>query len=385
MRKTFSFFAFLLLLTAAWAQDCSALEAAKGALSRKDFNAAGCHIGSMLVRYSFSTIAGEPNISGTYKWAAGNGTDPQCLPPDTQVYVRVEAPNGSGYIRLDPVVPKSGEDFGYTANRSPNWDRVICGSGTKSDQCLAADIAKSMWKTGLKVTGFQVFGTARAQSKASKEPEASIMVLIDTSGSMGSGAGSKMEEAKAAAIKAIQRALDRNVEVAVYAFSGDCKRPIKERLGFSQDKDKIVSFVKKLRAGGGTPLAPAMKEAATYTAKYKAKTSKQQFTVLLADGDNSCGSVADTIETLRRENRLTRYETIGLEVDDAAGRELSQIASNSGGTYRPANDVGHLAEAFSEAMDSMAMLNMVGGFGKGNGQQENKTSKKTGLDFSGWK
>jgi len=200
----------------------------------------------------------------------------------------------------------------------------------------------------------------------------SVMLLIDTSGSM---EGNKIASAKNAAINSAKRALDKKIEVAVFTFSGDCSNPIRSEMGFSNNFEKISAFINSLTAGGGTPLAPAIEQASSFLADNRSPSSQHQMTLLLADGNNDCGNIADTLDLLKQRGQIFRHETIGLEIEpySQASKELQDIASKTGGQYRAANDVQQLASVFNDAIDTITMLEMLGGFGEKRSEPKKKS------------
>jgi len=216
----------------------------------------------------------------------------------------------------------------------------------------------------------------QGSGKGSGEILGSVMLLIDTSGSM---KGSKIASAKDAAINAAKRALDKKIEVAVYAFSGGCSNPIRANMPFSDNFEEISTFINSLSADGGTPLAPALEISSSFLADNKSSSSQHQMTVLLADGDNQCGNINDTLNLLRQRGQIFRHETIGLEIEpySQASKDLQDIASKTGGQYRAANDVQQLASVFNDAIDTITMLEMLGGFGeKGKGSVPKRKGSK---------
>jgi Mg-chelatase subunit ChlD len=212
------------------------------------------------------------------------------------------------------------------------------------------------------------------RQSAKGETLGSVMLLMDTSGSM---EGSKIASAKNAAISAAKRALDKNIEVAVFTFSGDCGNPIKSRMEFSNNFEQITNFINSLNADGGTPLAPALEISSRYLAENKAASSQHQMTVLLADGDNQCGNIVDTLNVLKQRGQIFRHETIGLEIQpfSQASKDLQDIAARTGGKYRTANDVQQLASVFNDAIDTITMLEMLGGFGNSGDRPKKKPDK----------
>lgn len=189
-------------------------------------------------------------------------------------------------------------------------------------------------------------------------PSGSLLLLIDVSGSM---SGTKLRSAKQAAIDTIRKAIGNRTEIAVLAFEGDCGNPIHDAVGFSRNEGELVAFVNGLTADGGTPLATALEATSRFMQQQKSTGSKTQMILLLADGDDDCGGLDAILSKLKKNNLLYRHETVGLEVDDAARRQLQNIATQSGGNYHGATSE-NLSQVFSDAVDLMRMLDMIGKF-----------------------
>ena len=199
----------------------------------------------------------------------------------------------------------------------------------------------------------------------------SLLLLIDTSGSMDDEIGSgsteiKMEAAKAAAIAAVDRALvNRATEVAVLGFSGECQNPVSEHLDFTSDLNRLSRFINGLQPGGGTPMAEAVLVANRFMQANGSPGADSQMIVLLADGDNDCGDVAQAMAELQAAGIVFRHETVGFGIvptSDAA-RDLRDIATSSGGQYHHAASATQLADVFMEFVDTLTVIDMLGMFG----------------------
>ena len=200
--------------------------------------------------------------------------------------------------------------------------------------------------------------SAEPASRPNQGPSGSLILLIDVSGSMD---GAKLASAKQAAIDAIRKAIRSKTEIAVLAFEGDCTDPLDSSVGFTRNEKQLIAFVNGLEAQGGTPLATALEATNRFMKQHKSAASGTQMILLLADGDDDCGDLDAVLQKLKRNNLLYRHETVGLEVSDEARRQLQNIATQSGGNYHSATSE-NLSKVFSDAMDLMRMLDMLGGF-----------------------
>ena len=173
--------------------------------------------------------------------------------------------------------------------------------------------------------------------------------------------GSKLSSAKQAAISTIRKAIKSKTEIAILAFEGNCANPIDSSIGFTRNENQLVAFVNSLTAQGGTPLATALEATNRFMKQRKSAVSRTQMILLLADGDDACGNLDAVLAQLKQNNLLYRHETVGLEVSGSAQRQLRNIAEQSGGNYHNATSQ-NLSKVFSDALDLMKMLDMIGKF-----------------------
>ena len=249
------------------------------------------------------------------------------------------------------------------ANASPSMPTIQIRTNVRTvdlDQ-VGRQLAIAKSTNSRLVSALQEEGDARSRLYdciQGRGASSSLLLLIDVSGSM---QGSKLSSAKKAAIDTIRKAIKSETEIAVLAFEGDCNQPIRDLIGFSRNERELIAFVNGLTAKGGTPLATALDVTNRFMQQNKSAGSKTQMILLLADGHDDCGSLESVLSNLKKNNLLYRHETVGLEVDDAAKRQLENIAIQSGGKYHSATNA-NLSKVFSNAVDLMRMLDMLGKF-----------------------
>ncbi len=128
----------------------------EGSLSRNDFAVRDCQVNSMTVKYDIGHFFGEPTVNGVFKWESGFGTDNDCLPATTTIWLKIQYQEAWGFIRLSPVIPKAGAGYGFNVTESPDWDDFICGfDGDEKDGCMSEESAKEVYKNG-SITDFRV-------------------------------------------------------------------------------------------------------------------------------------------------------------------------------------------------------------------------------------
>ena len=220
--------------------------------------------------------------------------------------------------------------------------------------------------------------TEGASVVGGNDVRASLMLLIDASGSM---SGKRIAEAKRAAKDAIARAAaSRATEFSIASFSGDCAAPSILILPFTRNRADAERFIDSISASGGTPLGPAVARANRHLDAHRAPTSAMQMIILLADGADSCNDLDAQVTKLKRDGVLFRHETIGLEIapgSDAAA-QLQRISGASGGAFHRAARSEDLSASFDAAIENIRMLEMLGGFGAARAQRPPSTEPKTG-------
>lgn len=195
----------------------------------------------------------------------------------------------------------------------------------------------------------------RAKELESPPVDRSLVLLIDTSGSMGND--NKMASAKAAASQAV-KSLGPNVEIALLTYDGGCSGGWRTKEGFTTDKKRILEAIQDLAPGGGTPMAPAVAYAQQYLEQQHHPQSTAAQILLLSDGQNDCGSVSDAGAGLRQSALDIRVDAVGFGLADGsqAVNDLNDLVRAAGnGQTHSANTAGELVAAFRRSF----MVNMV--------------------------
>jgi Mg-chelatase subunit ChlD len=209
----------------------------------------------------------------------------------------------------------------------------------------ARDMAPACVRQKLGIDGL----IAALQQKKNPTVESSIVLLIDTSGSMSDG--DKIGQAKRAAEAAVRKA-SRSTEMAVLAFDGGCSagsvRVVHE---FSSDANSLMRAISGLAPGGGTPMYIATGVAVEYAKK--SGRGKSRIVVLMSDGGDSCRSeMANAAAGIRTSN--IPVNTIGFDVgtNQQAKDDLSQLSGMTGGRSlgASASDPREIIRAFDLAM-----------------------------------
>lgn len=134
-------------------------------LVRSNFRSSICNIDSMTVKFKIDEAFGEPIMTSAMRWNAGPNTAPDCLSRLTYIWLRARTPEDElRYVKLSPDITASGEDFGPTATESPNWSSLFCNEPRDFAMCDDAITAKTLFRSTLRIEGFDVATEARTLS-----------------------------------------------------------------------------------------------------------------------------------------------------------------------------------------------------------------------------
>lgn len=191
---------------------------------------------------------------------------------------------------------------------------------------------------------FMLLVSPQVESLKSKRTPRDLVLVLDTSGSM---SDVKMSQAKQAVRKCL-KSLDAKDRFALIAFSTGVN-PYSDKLedASSDQIEKAINWVDKLRAGGGTAIAAALDAALDYRSKDSARSFNVTF---FTDGQPTVGETnpQKVVKGVTDKNTAnTRIFTFGVG-DDVNAAMLDQIAESTRAvtTYvRPAEDIEEKAGA----------------------------------------
>lgn len=238
------------------------------------------------------------------------------------------------------------------------------------------------------------------------EIKTSIIMLLDTSGSM---SGKKLASAKKAAISAVQ-GMPPDTEIGLMNYSGGCSTQF-PLLPFTRDQKKLIDGINSLGSGGGTPMSPALHQAEKAILAFGKGSSGR--IILLCDGQNDCSEnpvkaaesifrrnipvqkspptnqiamymtglfsatssdqataaappqpeplfrridfsdpiFDELIEAPDRERKEMQIFTVGLQVSSSEQQALDNVAKAGGGQSASAKDTKDLVKAFRKAIE----------------------------------
>lgn len=177
----------------------------------------------------------------------------------------------------------------------------------------------------------------------------SLVVLVDTSGSMSEDDGNgtvKLDGAKVA-MRQFVRTLPQGTRVGLrsYPAPGDsCGEGLRQQPVGELDADALSAQINALQASGETPTAVALAAAFDDLPR----TGKRSV-VLVSDGLSNCGGDPCEVANQVRENGVeVTVNAVGFRISDEGAEELRCIADATGGSFSTVEDSDSLAEALAE-------------------------------------
>lgn len=157
----------------------------------------------------------------------------------------------------------------------------------------------------------------------------SILFVVDTSGSM---SGSKLASAKAAIVATVGE-LGDSYDMGLREFSGGCSNPGDLIIPVGPvDESQFLSEVNALTAGGGTPTTAALELAAT-------ELPSGGSIVLIADGDDQCGDLCVTAQSIASQGLNLTIHAVGVQVGSSTAADMQCAAAATGGDYIDVTDL----------------------------------------------
>jgi Mg-chelatase subunit ChlD len=202
-----------------------------------------------------------------------------------------------------------------------------------------------------------------------------IAFVIDESGSMGDpgspAPGSKADAAKRAAKNFVTEVNTSRDRIAFIGFNGTNTYPV-QRLStyhrikgtnrfFTNDTARANATIDTYRADGGTAINAGLDKANTLQ-DFRARPEAQKVVILLSDGKNSDSSDnGPTLEQAERaaENNVTIF-TVGFGEEDELNDDLLEdVADETGGTYRFADNATELNGIFQSILSNITSVRAI--------------------------
>lgn len=182
---------------------------------------------------------------------------------------------------------------------------------------------------------FLVFGWSPvAFADEMQPPISSVVVLVDTSGSM---SGDRIESAQLA-IESFMTQLPANVDVGLVTFSTSSKVVVP----LTSDRALVTAALKEIRASGNTSMYDGIALAlSTLTDPASSRV------VVLSDGDDTVSRLSLTRLLAIVDDSLATIDVIALRATVNHASKLRSIVKASGGQLIDVKDTNQLIEAYS--------------------------------------
>jgi tight adherence protein B len=168
------------------------------------------------------------------------------------------------------------------------------------------------------------------------------MLVVDTSGSMGTSGMATVR----AAVAAFLRSVPGDVRVGLVSFSGTAKL----NLAPTTDQGKVQSAVNALKADGETALYDAVAMAVQTLG-----TKGERSILLLSDGGDTASKAATQASAVASlKSAKVRAEAVSFKSSEGDTAALQQFASAGGGKVVSAANAGAVQSAFTSAAKTLA-------------------------------
>lgn len=215
----------------------------------------------------------------------------------------------------------------------------------------AINVAAAFERSALGPNGGEVHLRIDLQStdaQPSERPRLSVVVVLDTSGSM---KGELIDSARKAAISLVDR-LDANDQFSLVTFSTAALTNIHmEQVG--PNRDAIKKTIESLQEGGGTNISEGLKRGYEELHSKVVPDEAQRVTFLLSDGRANNGVTnQDQLAKLANDAFQDGIQTSSFGLgSDYDGPLMAQIAEEGAGGYYYLRDPAQIAPALSTELD----------------------------------
>ncbi|WP_329118488.1 vWA domain-containing protein [Streptomyces sp. NBC_01353] len=198
-------------------------------------------------------------------------------------------------------------------------------------------------------------GAAAAEGEASGA--GSLVMVLDSSGSMGDddGSGRTRMEAARTAVGTVVDGLPDGHPTGLRVYGADrpqgCTDTRLVRPVAPLDRVGLKAAVAALKPTGDTPIGLSLQKAAEDLPEPSGGTIATRTTLLISDGEDTCGTPkpCEAAAQLAKDGIGLRIDTVGFQVKGAARKQLECIAEAGNGRYYDAPDADALARQLQRA------------------------------------
>lgn len=226
---------------------------------------------------------------------------------------------------------------------------VLTGSVQASQVQLDVSLANPTMLAGAKQTTHLKVGLTGFELSDNKErPPVNVAIVLDKSGSM---QGEKIEQARKAAIAAIERLSSRDI-VSVVAYDSTVKVIVPATK--LTDKQAVIQRIREINADGSTALFAGVSKGAEEIRKFLDKERVNRV-ILLSDGLANVGpqspsELGDLGKSLSKEGISVSTMGLGLGYNEDL---MTKLAARSGGNHVFIEQADELVDVFNYEFDDV--------------------------------
>ncbi|MEV0491027.1 vWA domain-containing protein [Streptomyces atratus] len=200
-------------------------------------------------------------------------------------------------------------------------------------------------------------GTSAAPATTSRDGSSSLVMVLDSSGSMADddGTGRTRMESARTAVGTVVDGLPDGYPTGLRVYGADRQRGCTDtrlvRPVQALDRAAVKQAVTDLRPRGDTPVGFSLQKAAKDLPEPVDGSIGTRTILLISDGADTCGTPrpCEVAERLGKDGTGLRIDTVGFQVKGRAREQLECIAEAGNGRYYDAPDAKSLARQLQRA------------------------------------
>lgn len=195
-------------------------------------------------------------------------------------------------------------------------------------------------------------------SAGDREPASEIVLIVDTSGSMGASIGDMTRSQVANdAFDRLMDSLDSDTVMGLVLMPGGCSSRLEGVKPTPLVPDVIEHYrqvvdnstITSQSSAIGPPSTPVGDTLAAVASAFSVGALDRSV-VLISDGEEGCGNPpCDVAEELIDQGIDIQVEAVGFQISDVGAEQLTCVANTTGGTYYDIDDASELERALQDA------------------------------------